>query len=83
MDIRTVWVAISQYKGDSLLGLAGLMHYNNGVPAIFRTKRECKEWIDKEYYCYRRRPKRQRHKSWRLPKPVKAVVKVLKDDGTE
>lgn len=43
---------------------------------IFRTKRECKEYIDEHWsYMKTRRDLRVYPHGWRLPKPVKIEIK--------
>ena len=44
-------------------------------PALFRTKKECKEWIAWEYGYIKTRPDlRTAPHYWRLPRPVKVIV---------
>lgn len=50
----------------------------NLVPVIFKTKRQCKAWIDEHYrYIKIRKDLRGEPHGWRLPKPVKIVVRIL------
>lgn len=45
-------------------------------PLLFRTRRECREWIEKEYgYIKHRKDLRTEPHCWRLPKAVKVEIR--------
>lgn len=45
------------------------------IPALFRTRRACREFIDRGYGYIRERPDlRAEPHGWRLPTPVRVVV---------
>lgn len=48
-----------------------------GIPALFRTRRECMEWIQKEYgYIAFRTDLRNAPHYWRVPRPVKVTMRI-------
>ena len=59
-----------------------LMWQSPCQPAIFRTRKEAREWIQKRYgYIKTRMDLRQEPHGWRLPRPVRvrvALQKILK-----
>lgn len=45
------------------------------LPVLFKTKRECSEWIKKNYgYIATRKDLRAAPHHWRVPKPVRVLV---------
>jgi len=53
--------------------------FGNGLPVLFRTRRECREWIDKHYgYIRDREDLRRPPNNWRMPQPVKVTVEYLR-----
>lgn len=56
--------------------------YRDGVPALFRTRREAREWIESRYGYIRNRPDlRAEPHGWRMPIPVKAGIVWERDGG--
>lgn len=49
--------------------------YENGLPALFRTRREAREYINRKYGYIRTRPdlKEEPH-GWRLPSAIKVEI---------
>lgn len=64
-----IWAAKSQC-GD----IERLLPVNQ-LPALFKTKRECHQWIRKEYgYISERKDLQGAPHYWRMPKPVMVLV---------
>jgi len=52
-----------------------LFDWRTRMPTLFKTRAECRAWIEKEYSYIRERPDLQREPHcWRMPKAVKVVV---------
>lgn len=62
-------------QNNNLDGRLDHLMWSNRLPVIFRSRRECREWIDREYGYIRKRPDLQREPHcWRVPKPVKVEL---------
>lgn len=65
-----IWAAKWQQKGSR----EHLLH-EHGLPVLFKTKREASAWIKERYgYIAKRKDLRTPPHSWRMPKPVEALV---------
>ena len=74
-DARIVWGALWRsncaLKGQN----SHIINNNDCVPALFRTRHEAREFIDKEYgYIRHRRDLREEPHGWRIPVPVRLKV---------
>jgi len=50
--------------------------WSDGLPALFRTRRKAREWIDKNYgYIAHRLDLRSPPHSWRVPKAVRVMIR--------
>lgn len=49
------------------------------VVQLFRTRRECRDWIRYEYGYLARSDLRKEPHCWRVPKPVRVTVTVTED----
>lgn len=66
------------YSNNILDGITRHLLYENRLPVLFRTRRECRQFIKDRYgYIKDRKDLRQEPHGWRLPKAVKVEV-VLK-----
>jgi len=77
---RTRWAAMwRQRKKGRTVEMHLLPGFGNSLPALFRTRRECREWIDKHYgYIRDRLDLRRPPNNWRMPQPVKVTVEYLR-----
>ncbi len=67
------------YSRNKLDGITKHILYNEHcLPALFRTRRECREYIKEKYgYIKDREDLREEPHGWRLPKTVKVEVRVV------
>lgn len=76
--MRNLWAA--QWHSKNRLD-GETRHIINGdgcLPALFRTRRECREFIQKHYgYIKEREDLRREPHGWRLPKAIKVQVMEL------
>jgi len=72
---RVLWVALWRSK-NSLDGVRShIINRGTLLPALFRTKRETKVFIDKEYgYIRTRRDLQCEPHGWKMPIPVRVKV---------
>jgi len=72
------WGALWNQK-NKLDGVTKHLIFRNCLPVLFVTRREAREWIDKEYGDIRtRRDLREEPHGWRMPKPVRVKIARLK-----
>lgn len=75
--MSNLWCALFWTNGNPMGDTCHLIR-RDLIPVMFKTKRECKEWIDEHYrYIRDRTDLRTGNHCWRLPKPVKVQVQVL------
>jgi len=77
--MRTLWAG-QWYSHNRLDGVKRHIFYENYLPVVFRTRRECREWIEERYgYIKDREDLRREPHGWRLPRAVKIelVVNIL------
>ena len=56
--------------------------YANCLPVLFRTRRECREYINERYgYIKDREDLRSEPYGWRLPRPVKVILALKNEEG--
>jgi len=66
------------YSHNRLDGITRHILYSNYLPALFRTRRECREFIKEEYgYIKDRDDLRKEPHGWRLPRAVKVQVVII------
>lgn len=70
-----LWCKTNQLDGHVEYLCLWHPHLRLGFPTIFRTRLECREFIQKEYSYIKHRPdlRREPH-CWRMPKPVKIDI---------
>jgi len=72
--MRNLWGG-QWYSRNRLDGVTRHLLYDNCLPVLFRTRRECREYIEREYgYIKDRKDLRGEPHGWRLPKAVKVGV---------
>ena len=60
---------------NNLDGIRKHLCYENGVPALFITRRQCRDWIKLKYgYIKERDDLREEPHGWRMPLPVKVTI---------
>jgi len=66
------------HSNNKLDGVRRVLMWDCGEPLMFRTRRECREYIEQRWgYIKTRKDLRAEPHGWRLPKPVKTkIVKV-------
>lgn len=75
-QFKTLWAA-EWHEKSQLDGERRYILWENLLPALFRSRKECREFIKKKYgYISTRQDLRQEPFGWRMPQPVK--VKVVK-----
>ena len=63
------------YSRCKLDGVTTYILYENCLPVLFRTRRECRAYIDKRYgYIRDRADLRAEPHGWRLPRAIKVRV---------
>jgi hypothetical protein len=73
----TIWAA-KWYSKSKLSGESIHLIYDTstGVPALFRTRQQCRDFIRANYeYIKRDKSLREEPHGWRMPKPVKVEVR--------
>ncbi len=71
---KMIWAA-QWYSKNKLDGVSRHIIFKNGLPVLFRTRRECRTYIKENYgYIADREDLRDEPHGWRLPRPVKVVV---------
>jgi hypothetical protein len=70
-----LWAA-EWYQHNQLDGITRRIVYDDRcLPALFRTRRECRDYITEKYgYIKTRKDLRQEPHGWRLPYPVKVEI---------
>jgi hypothetical protein len=59
-------------------GVTSHLIWDNLLPALFRSRRECREFIEHKYGYIRNRPDLQREPhGWKMPRPVKVTITEL------
>lgn len=73
--INNLWAA-EWYSKNNLGGITRHIIYNHDCfPALFHTRRECREFIKSKYGYIAERDDLQREPhGWRIPKPVKVEI---------
>lgn len=72
--MRTLW-ALQWRSKNHLNGERRHIINENCLPKLFLTRREAREWRDKQYgYIRNRKDLRAEPHGWRLPVPIKVVV---------
>lgn len=65
------------HSRNNLDGETRHLLYENYLPKVFRTRRQCREWINENYgYIRDREDLRQEPHGWRLPRAVKVEISV-------
>lgn len=65
-----MWKSCNKMDGETLHII-----FDNGLPALFRTRSEARVWRDSNYgYIKTREDLRREPHGWRLPEPVKVYV---------
>jgi len=73
-----LWVG-QWYSHNRLDGVTKHILYDNCLPVLFRTRRECREYIKEKYgYIKDRKDLREEPHGWRLPRAIKVVVSEVK-----
>jgi len=69
------------YSRNRLDGATKYILSENYLPALFRTRRECREFIKERYgYIKDREDLRTEPHGWRLPRAVKVQVAIIQED---
>lgn len=56
-------------------GVTEHLCFENRLPVLFVTRRECREWIVKRYgYIKTRKDLREEPHGWRIPQPVRVTI---------
>ncbi len=75
--IMNIWAAQWRSK-NKLDGVSKHLIYKDGQPVLFRTRRECRRFIDKYYSYIAERPDLQEEPcGWQMPIPVKVRIEVI------
>lgn len=68
------WSAL-WHSENRLDGVTEHLLYENLLPALFVTRRECRTWINARWGYIKTRPDlRAEPHGWRLPKPVRVTI---------
>lgn len=71
---HTAWGVLWRTKTKSH-GVTEELLCNNGIPILFRTREQAREWIDALYgYIRHRHDLRKQPHGWRMPRPVRVIV---------
>jgi len=72
--VTQLWGA--KWKSVNLLdGCREHLIWHNMLPALFRSRAECRAFIEREYGYIRNRPDlRSEPHGWRMPRPVKVSI---------
>ena len=74
----TLWAA-EWYSKNKLDGERRHIIYANGVPALFRSRRACRNFINDQYGEIRDRSDlREEPHGWGIPKAIKVIVERVK-----
>ena len=66
------------YSHNRLDGVRKHVLYDNYLPALFRTRRECREYIKEKYgYIKDREDLRAEPHGWRLPQAIRIELRVI------
>lgn len=72
--MAALWAGLWQSK-NKIDGSREHILCENTKPQLFRTKKECKEWIDKRCgYIKNRKDLRSEPHGWRMPVPVRVKI---------
>lgn len=75
--MKTLWAA-QWYSHNRLDGVARHILYENWLPALFLTRRECRAWIKEKYgYIKGREDLRREPHGWRLPRAVRIELVLI------
>lgn len=70
----TLWAG-QWYSRNKLDGVRTHFLYENCLPVLFKTRQECREFINSRYgYIKDRKDLREEPHGWRLPRPVKVEL---------
>jgi hypothetical protein len=75
-----IWAA--QWRSNNRLdGISRhIINDRNCLPALFRTRRECRDFIETNYGYIADRPDlREEPHGWQMPKPIKVKVEVIEE----
>jgi len=61
------WGALWRFENNNLNGIRKSLCYENGAPALFITRRQCRDWIKLKYGYIKER-------GGRMPLPVKVTI---------
>ena len=76
MIMRNLWAA-EWYSRNRLDGVTRNIINANYVPALFRTRRQCRQFIEEKYgYIKSRRDLRAEPHGWRMPTAIKVKVEI-------
>lgn len=65
-----LWHSQNRLDGESLH-----LMYEEGIPVLFRTRRQARKWIVENYgYIRERSDLRREPHGWRIPRPVRVRV---------
>lgn len=66
--------AILQRSNNNLDGRRGWIDYHNGIPILFKTKREAAAYIKENYAYFKRADLRLEPHGWLMPIPVRVTI---------
>ena len=71
----TTWWAARWHSKNNLDGETRHIMYERGLPIVFGTRQEARDWIRERYgYIRHRKDLRREPHGWRLPSPVRIKV---------
>lgn len=66
------------YSKNKLDGVYKHLLCENCLPILFKTRRECRQFINDKYgYIKERKDLREEPHGWRLPRAVKVIIQIL------
>lgn len=69
-----MWYSKNKISGET----KHLLNDDRGIPALFPSRKEAREWINKRYgYIRFRKDLRREPHGWRFPRPVRVEVRIL------
>jgi len=79
-ECGTYWAALWRSRNE-LDGVTEHLIHRDCVPVLFRTRRQTREFIQKEYgYIRTRKDLRQEPFGWRVPRAVKVCVTIAEKE---
>jgi len=71
----TLWAG-QWYSQNIRDGVSRHILYDNCLPVLFRTRRQCREYIEEKYgYIKGRKDLREEPHGWRLPTAIKVEIR--------